>query len=209
MQLDLEVKSLRKARMEAAPKLEQAMRSQLDSLAMKGARFEVRFGECEPIASGADTVEFMLAPNPGLASSPLRQTASGGELSRAMLALSCVCDGAAGEAAEDDSSIAGPATLVFDEVDSGIGGHTARVVGQRLKELAAGRQVLCITHLPQIASLAQTHFSIVKGSKAGSTEAKVIQLSEQEVVGELVRMLGAAQDDDAATRHAQDLLSAA
>jgi DNA repair protein RecN (Recombination protein N) len=209
--LDREVKALRRARKQAAPKLEAAMRSQLHALAMKDAHFEVRLGEREPTGSGGDVVEFMLAPNPGVAPSPLRQTASGGELSRTMLALSCVCDGAAEEAAEDDSSTTGPgpATLVFDEVDSGIGGHTARVVGQRLKELAAGRQVLCITHLPQIASLAQTHFSIVKGSTQASTSATVIRLEEQEVVGELVRMLGAAEDDDAATRHAQELLSAA
>lgn len=203
--LQREVKALRSARKKAARKLAAQMAEQLACLAMRGARFEVLISECEPTASGGDVVEFMLAPNPGVAAGPLREIASGGELSRTMLALSAVADGAA----DGSSPTRGQGTLVFDEVDAGIGGHTARVVGERLKELAAARQVLCITHLPQIASLAQTHFSIVKGSTAESTSATVVQLAEKEVVGELVRMLGAAENDAAATRHAQELLSAA
>ena len=100
--------------------------------------------------SGADEVEFLIAPNPGVPAGPLRDTASGGELSRVMLALMSV------------AAAAGPATLVFDEVDAGIGGQTARAVGEQLRALAAGRQVICITHLPQIASMADRHFTIVK-----------------------------------------------
>lgn len=200
-ELDEKVAALRKARLKAAPKLETAMRTQLAALAMPDARFEVRLTEREPTGAGADAVELMLAPNPGVAAAPLRETASGGELSRTMLALSAIADAA--------SAVKELRTLVFDEIDAGIGGHTARSVGERLRELSQGRQVLCITHLPQIASLARTHFSIVKGSAGGSTSATVVRLAEQEVVGELVRMLGAGKDDLAATRHAEELLSAA
>ncbi len=118
-------------------------------------RFEVQFGEREPGPSGADAVEFMIAPNPGVPAGPLREIASGGELSRVMLAIMSVA-----------SASAMDATLVFDEVDAGIGGHTAKAVGARLRELGERRQVLCITHLPQIASLGARHFSIVKDTSA-------------------------------------------
>jgi DNA repair protein RecN (Recombination protein N) len=101
------------------------------------------------------------------------------------------------------------ATLVFDEVDAGIGGKTARAVGDRLRALAQERQVLCITHLPQIASLAARHFSIEKDAGAEPARTTVAELSEKEVVGELVRMLGAEQDDVAARRHAKELRRAA
>ena len=100
-------------------------------------------------------------------------------------------------------------TLVFDEVDAGIGGHTARAVGARLRELGNTRQVLCITHLPQIASLGDRHFSIMKDTSGALTSASVIQLAEKEVVAELVRMLGADAGDTVARRHARDLRRAA
>ena len=146
---------------------------------------------------GADAVEFLLAPNSGVPAGPVRETASGGELSRVMLALLGV--------ANDGSS----ATLVFDEVDAGIGGQTARAVGARLQELAEGRQILCITHLPQIASLAGRHFSIAKDALADPALTTVTELADREVVGELVRMLGADAGDVAARRHAKELLKAA
>src|ERR1700739_263482 len=147
--------ALRRARVKAAPKLAAAMRTQLASLAMPDARFEVKLTEREPSSTGADAVDFMLAPTPGVAAGSLRETASGGELSRTMLALSAIADGA--------SAVRELRTLVFDEIDAGIGGHTARSVGERLRELAQGRQVLCITHPPPIASPALTQLSIVKG----------------------------------------------
>ncbi len=103
----------------------------------------------------------------------------------------------------------GDATLVFDEVDAGIGGQTARAVGEQLRSLAAGRQVLCITHLPQIASLAARHFSIAKDTSAETARTTVTALADGEVVHELVRMLGADRDDLAARRHAQELRKAA
>jgi DNA repair protein RecN (Recombination protein N) len=101
------------------------------------------------------------------------------------------------------------ATLVFDEDDAGLGGHTARAVGERLRELAEGRQVVCITHLPQVASLAARHFSIAKDASADPARTTVEQLVESEVVGELVRMLGADTRDEAARAHAEELLRAA
>jgi DNA repair protein RecN (Recombination protein N) len=104
---------------------------------------------------------------------------------------------------------AGPTTLVFDEVDAGIGGQTARAVGDQLRVLAAGRQIICITHLPQIASLADHHFTIVKSTSGRTTRTTVSRLERAEVVGELVRMLGAEDGDAAARRHARELLKAA
>jgi DNA repair protein RecN (Recombination protein N) len=109
----------------------------------------------------------------------------------------------------NSSPTAPQATLVFDEVDAGIGGHTARAVGARLRELGERQQVLCVTHLPQIASLGARHFAIVKDTSAEPTRTTVIQLGEGDVVSELVRMLGADSDDSAARRHARELRKAA
>ena len=187
--------ALRKSRKAAAPKLAAAVRRRLDELAMKGASFDIELSEHDPGPTGADAVEFMIAPNPGVPAGPLRETASGGELSRVMLALMSVAAGSS------------RATLVFDEVDAGIGGQTARAVGDQLRELAAGRQVLCITHLPQIASLAARHFSIAKDASTTPARTTVTQLADEDVVSELVRMLGADGDGDAAARrHAEELL---
>ena len=197
-ELDAQIGALRRARSSAAPRLALAVREQLASLAMSEATFEVALSEREPSRDGGDSVEFMIAPNPGVPAGALREIASGGELSRVMLAIM-----SAATAPSRDS------TLVFDEVDAGIGGHTARAVGACLRELGAGTQVLCITHLPQIASLAERHFRIVKDTSAPTTSAEVVQLGEREVVSELVRMLGAEDADSAARRHARDLRRAA
>ncbi len=195
--LDGHVAALRKARREAAPLLTEAVCGQLAALAMPDATFEVALSEREPGPSGADAVELLIAPNPGVPAGPLRDIASGGELSRVMLALMSV--------ANADSDLA----LVFDEVDAGIGGHTARAVGERLRDLARPRQVICITHLPQIASLAARHFSVVKDTSADPTRATVVQLGEREVVSELTRMMGAADGDASARKHARELRKAA
>ncbi|MGB8879419.1 MAG: hypothetical protein WCD11_24105, partial [Solirubrobacteraceae bacterium] len=104
--------------------------------------------------------------------------------------------------------VGGP-LLVFDEIDAGIGGHTARAVGEHLRVLAAGRQILCITHLPQVAALATRHFTIAKDTSTVPARTTVTTLDGDRVVGELVRMLGADEGDRAATRHARDLLRAA
>ncbi len=189
----------------AAPRLADAVRERLAELAMAEARFEVtlthRDGGCGP--RGADAIEMRIAANPGSPLGPLREVASGGELSRVMLALLSVAhDKPATEAQAG-------ALLVFDEVDAGIGGHTARAVGEHLRALSAGRQVLCITHLPQVAALAQRHFTIAKDTRRDPATTTVTTLDGDQVVGELVRMLGAAEQDSAASEHARELLRAA
>jgi DNA repair protein RecN (Recombination protein N) len=195
--LEERVAELRAARAAAAPRLAEAVCEQLAALAMPDAAFAVELSPREPGPSGGDAVEFEIAPNPGVPAGPVREIASGGELSRVMLALMTV------------AHTGSEATLVFDEVDAGIGGHTARAVGERLRDLAAARQVLCITHLPQIASLAARHFTVVKDTAAGATRAHVQRLGEPEVLSELVRMLGAPERDTAARRHARELRRAA
>jgi len=193
---------LRAARRDAAPRLAAQVRERLEALAMEGAAFEVALGEREPGPTGADTVEFLIAPNAGVPAAPLRETASGGEMSRVMLAIMAARAEAAGVAD-------GHQTLVFDEVDAGIGGQTARAVGEQLRALAEAGQVVCITHLPQVASLADRHFSIAKDPSAAPARTTVSELTDADVVGELVRMLGADERDDGARRHAEELLRAA
>ena len=159
--------------------------------------------ERAPGPTGADAVELLIAPNPGVPAGPLREIASGGELSRVMLALITASTEGEGTIAQDEREPAALETLVFDEIDAGIGGHTARAVGERLQRLGESRQVVCITHLPQIASLGVRHFSIVKDTLADPTLATVVQLGEPQVVSELVRMLGADDTDATARRHAR------
>jgi DNA repair protein RecN (Recombination protein N) len=211
-------------RQEAAPRLAEQVLAELAALAMEGAAFEVVLeprgaasaegslaraeGDLAPgdvgLApaasigpSGAERVEFLLAPNPGVPAAPIRDAASGGELSRVMLALMTVAG--AGESR----------ALVFDEVDAGVGGQTARAVGERLRALGEGRQVLCITHLPQIAALASAHFRIEKSAETDTALTTVEALEGDCVVVELCRMLGAEASDTAARRHAEELLAAA
>ncbi|HEY5198768.1 MAG TPA: DNA repair protein RecN [Solirubrobacteraceae bacterium] len=187
---------LRGARAAAAPALSAAVCERLSALAMADASFAVVLGEAEPGPGGADGVVFEIAPNPGVPAAPLRESASGGELSRVMLAVL--------GAANDGSD----ATLVFDEVDAGIGGQTARAVGEQLRSLAAGRQIVCITHLPQVASFAARHFTIVKDTTTQTARTTVTRLDGADVISELVRMLGADDGDTAARRHAKELLRA-
>jgi DNA repair protein RecN (Recombination protein N) len=191
-------RKLTKARTAAAPKLSERVLEELAQLAMEGAEFAV---ELEPRSelgpAGAERAEFVIAPNHGVPAMPLRETASGGEMSRAMLAL-LTAAGAAGDT-----------TLVFDEVDAGIGGQTARAVGERLRALAEGRQIVCITHLPQIASLARRHFRIEKSAETDLARTTVEALDDADLVAELCRMLGADTTDAGARRHAEELLAAA
>ena len=200
-------KSVTAARQKGAPKLAKRVREELGALAMEGAEFEVVLepreaahgasSEPEIGPSGAERVEFLLAPNPGVPAAPIRDAASGGELSRVMLALMTVAG--TGESR----------TIVFDEVDAGVGGQTARAVGERLRALGEGRQVLCITHLPQIAALAGAHFRIEKSAETDRALTTVEALEGDGVVAELCRMLGAEASDSAARRHAEELLAAA
>jgi len=146
---------------------------------MEGASFEVEIHKRDDFGPmGAERVEFLIAPNPGVPPAPLRETASGGELSRAMLALMTVADSG------------GAATLVFDEVDAGIGGRVADVVGAKLRALGSSFQVLCITHLPQIAAYADTHFVIEKQVEQGRTRTTVRRLAVDDRTEEISRMLG-------------------
>jgi len=189
---------LAKGRAKAAAPLEKRVAEELDGLAMPGAALEVVL-EAHPEGfgpSGRETVELRVAPNPGIEPAPLREAASGGELSRVMLALSGIAEAG------------GPGTLVFDEIDAGIGGTTARAVGERLRALGEGRQVVCITHLPQVASLAETHFRLEKDLAGEPARATVERLDGDAVVAEIRRMLGGADADEAATRHAEELLAA-
>jgi DNA repair protein RecN (Recombination protein N) len=192
-------KKLSAGREKAAGPLEERVAAELAGLAMDGARLEVVL-EPHPDgygASGRETVELRVAPNPGIEPAPLRDAASGGELSRVMLALSGL------------GPAAGAATLVFDEIDAGIGGNTARVVGERLRALGTEHQVLCITHLPQVASLADVHFRLEKDAAAEQAVATVERLDGEAVVAEIRRMLGGESSDEAATQHARELLAAA
>ena len=192
-------KRLSKSRAGAAPQLEQQVAAALADLAMDGARLEVAL-ETNPDgwgAGGGETVELRVATNPGMPIAPLGDAASGGELSRVMLALS-----GTGQAGDVE-------TLAFDEIDAGVGGKVARRVGERLRALGEGRQVVCITHLAQVASLAATHFRVVKEAAGDATVARVEAVSGDGRHAEIVRMLGADSEDEAAGRHARDLLTAA
>ena len=195
--LDQAAKGLGRARRKAAGELAAEVTADLEDLAMPGAVLSI---ELPPVAdgpgpSGGESAEFMLAPNPGLPAQPLRDTASGGELSRVMLALAA-------------SGAGDRRTLVFDEIDAGIGGNTAAAVGERLRQVADGRQVIAITHLPQVASRAAAHFTVEKSTGPGSGCATVTALDEDAVVTEITRMLGAGEGDEAAARHARELVMA-
>ena len=186
------------ARAKASKQLKRRVAKELDALAMEGATVEVNL-EPHPDGygpNGSETVELLVATNPGIPASPLRDAASGGELSRIMLALTSL--GAAG----------GAGTVVFDEIDAGIGGNTAKAVGEKLRQLGTERQLICITHLPQVASQASAHFRIVKEAARGSSKATVERVDGEELVAEIVRMLGGDRGDEVASRHARELLAA-
>lgn len=183
----------------AVEPLQERVATELEQLSMPGASLQVVL-EPHPDgygASGRESVELRVAPNPGIAPAPLRDAASGGELSRVMLALSGLGRAASAE------------IMVFDEIDAGVGGNTARVVGERLRALGRDRQVLCITHLPQVASLADVHFRLEKNVGGEQARAVVERLEGEGVVAEIRRMLGGESSDEAATRHARELLAAA
>jgi DNA repair protein RecN (Recombination protein N) len=182
----------------AAGRFSAAVEKELRALAMEKARFDAVLepvAEGAPRASGLETASFLFAPNPGEGSKPLEKIASGGELSRLQLAIQSV---AAGQG--------GGRTLVFDEVDSGIGGRTAEVVGKKLKALAARGQVLCVTHVPQIAAVADRHFRAEKGEAGGRTVAAVRRLEGRDRVAEIARMLAGERVPETAFRHARTLL---
>jgi DNA repair protein RecN (Recombination protein N) len=201
---------LTQSRQRGGKQLAVAVRERLGELAMPEAQFEVSVGErpdgCGP--RGQDFVEFSISANPGVAVAPLKDVASGGELSRVMLALLSVAHGSPQGSSQGSPDADGP-LLVFDEIDAGIGGHTARAVGEHLRQLAQDRQILCITHLPQVAALAQRHFTIAKDTQTVPATTTVQALSGEAIVSELVRMLGSGEGDRAANQHARQLLKLA
>ena len=189
----------------AAHELEQRVEQELAELAMERARFQVAFepakaGTAGWSAQGIDRVRFLVSANPGQPPRPMAQVASGGELSRITLALKTCLTAAAGS--EDQT----PRTLVFDEIDSGVGGRVAEALGRRLEALAASNQVLCVTHLPQIAGFARAHFFVDKREQDGQTVASVARLSEKQRIEELARMLSGETITTAALRHAKQIL---
>jgi DNA repair protein RecN (Recombination protein N) len=153
-------------------------------------------------ARGVDRVEFLLSPNPGESPRPLARVASGGELSRVMLALECVLLGRRRPGGS-------PSRLVFDEVDAGIGGRVAAAVGERLHRLARERQVLCVTHLPQVASRADHHYEVDKRTQRGRTLTRVRRLDDGGRVREVARMLGGARVTSASRKHAEEMIGRA
>jgi DNA repair protein RecN (Recombination protein N) len=192
------------ARRAAAPKFARAIEGELAELAMERTQFQVRMMTSEAEGqwsdAGLDTGEFFLSPNVGEDLRPLARIVSGGELSRVMLALKTLA-ATAGAKLEPSSK-----TLIFDEVDAGIGGRVATVVGQKLQSLGDRFQVLCITHLPQIAAYGGTHFLIEKRIQGRRTVTSVTQLTGEARVAELARMMGGAAAGEKAIGGARELL---
>ena len=193
--LGKQCQELHARRVQAAQELAKRLIHEITPLGFKGLLFEiaVEMDEENPGPDGADRVEFLFSPNPGQAPRPLALAASGGELSRVMLGLKTVL---AGEIP----------VMVFDEVDSGVGGRTATLVGEKLHAVAQGRQVLCVTHLASVAAWADAFFHIEKSTDGQKTDVSLTPLTAQEITRELARMLGAASDQDkTALLHAQEM----
>ena len=182
-------------RQEEAKKLAEKIRAGLIDLNFLDVRFSMEFRRLSHYtASGFDEAEFVISTNPGEPERSLGQVASGGELSRIMLAIKTVL------ADSDDIP-----TLIFDEIDTGISGRTAQRVAEKLAVIARNHQVICITHLPQIASMADCHFEIKKSTDGASTKTRITRLKEDEVVAELARLLGGAQITDAVLQNAREM----
>ncbi len=198
-------RALSKKRYAAAKELQKMVEAEINQLAMK-AQFRIEvFGSDDPenwSLTGFDGVTYLITTNPGEPLKPVEQIASGGELSRVMLALKATVE--AGKKAK----AAIQRTLVFDEIDTGIGGRAAEAVGKKLKGLAKSNQVLCITHLPQIASFADHHYAIEKREAAGRTKTSVRLLKQEERTEEIARMLSGAKLTETSRQHAEQLLKA-
>lgn len=189
---------LTKARKEAAQTLEQRIQSELRDLDMHKVRFSIQFEEKEPSPDGCDTIRFLMSANAGEYLKPIAKIASGGELARIMLALKNVL-------AEQEEI----GTLVFDEVDTGVSGRAAQKVAEKLAQVSRGKQVLCVTHLPQLAAMADTHFSVEKGESKGRTFTHVVWLDRERRKAELARITGGTKVTDALLASAGELLDGA
>ncbi len=200
-------KELTAARMDAAKRLEKAAERQINELAMR-VRFAITVAPGrERSAHGSDEIACLIATNAGEPLKPLDEIASGGEMSRVMLALKVTVEESAAARA-GKGRLALPRTLVFDEIDIGVGGRAAEAVGQKLKALSRTQQVLCITHLPQIAAFADQHFLIEKTETKGRTQTEIRGMADPERVREIARMLSGATLTDTSLAHAENLLNA-
>ncbi len=213
-----ELSSRRKS---AAARLEKNIARILAELAMERTAVRIEFDPAGSVdsrehwtAAGIDRLRFLISPNPGEPLRPIEQVASGGELSRIMLAMKTAVEtaqeramGALPRAGSADADSA--RTLVFDEIDAGIGGRVAEIIGRKLKALATNHQVICVTHLPQIACFAEQHFFVEKVERGGRTITLARRLEESERVAELARMLGGARVTDTALKHGRELLRSA
>jgi len=187
---------LTKARSKAAKALGDAVTAAMQDLSMTGGKFAIALQPCEPASYGLEQIEFMVAGHAGTTPRPLAKVASGGELARIALAISVIT-----------SSATATPTLIFDEVDSGIGGGVAEVVGRLLRRLGQDRQVLCVTHLPQVASQANQHFQVSKQNNKGKTASSIAALDNNARVEEIARMLGGLEITATTRTHARELLA--
>jgi DNA repair protein RecN (Recombination protein N) len=196
--LDAEHKSLSAQRHKAAPRLARAVTDIMQTLGLQGGRFEVALTPLdEPQAHGREHIEFLVAGHAGVTPRPVGKVASGGELSRIALAISVVT-----------SRLGQAPTLIFDEVDSGIGGAVAHTVGQLMRQLGQDRQVMAVTHLPQVAACADHHLLVSKQRSTGQTVSRVTPIDLEERVRELARMLGGNDQSEVSLAHARELLTA-
>jgi DNA repair protein RecN (Recombination protein N) len=187
--------ALSRARKKGALPIEKAIMEELAFLSMNGARFHIRITDKGTVdETGRDDLEFLLSTNPGEPLRPLRRVASGGELSRIMLAIKKVVGGEEGK------------TLIFDEVDAGIGGRVAELVGRRLRELSEGHQIICITHLPQIAVYGHYQFLVEKFQEKNRTVTRIRQLKTVERVREVARMLGGINITEKTLQRAEEMV---
>ncbi len=203
-------KSVSRKRTEAAGKLEKLVEAEINDLAMRSAftiDVEENTSEQHWAPSGINQVVYRIATNPGEPMKPLEQIASGGELSRVMLALKATIEAGANASARKKSAAA-QRTLVFDEIDTGIGGRAAEAVGKKLKSLSKANQVLCVTHLPQIATFADQHFLIEKRTAGGRTKTSVRHVTGEERTEEVARMLSGAKLTDTSRKHAEQMIKA-
>lgn len=186
---------LSRERKRVASELKRSVEKELASLGMKKTTFQVRIDDQAPSHTGQDRIEFLISPNIGEEVKPLAKIASGGELSRIMLAMKRIL-----------AIIGGRQVLIFDEVDAGIGGAIAEVVGRKLRELSKHHQVICVTHLPQIACFADRHHSVKKEVKSGRTVTVVDPLEREARVDEIARMLGGVKVTEKTRAHAQEMM---
>ena len=216
-----EARNFSRRRYEAARKLEKLVESEINGLAMK-ARFKVEVSGSDEegnwSANGFDQVQYLISANPGEPLGPVEEIASGGELSRVMLALKTTVEAGQASRSKRNGSGAPPSsplfgkrvgrqrTLVFDEIDSGIGGRAAEAVGKKLKQLSRTKQVLCVTHLPQIASFADHHYLIEKRESGGRTKTSVRRLDADDRTREIARMMSGAKLTDTSLKHAEQML---